>query len=93
MEQKIHEVSDYEIEKIIKVDLLGSIRLCRSVLPVMMQTSSTKNQSSNITGPGGMGGVIINISSTPAISGNAGGFPHSIAKSGNITLTKCIVKE
>ena len=40
-----------------------------------------------------MGGVIINISSTPAISGRVGGFPYSIAKSGNITLTKCIAKE
>jgi len=91
--KKIHEVSDYELEKIINFDLLGSIRLCRTVLPVMMQSSSTKNQSSNITGAGGMGGVIINNSSTPAISGHAGGFPYSIAKSGNITLTKCIAKE
>lgn len=40
-----------------------------------------------------MGGVIINISSKQAISGHAGGFPYSIAKSGNRTLTKCIAKE
>jgi 3-oxoacyl-[acyl-carrier protein] reductase len=40
-----------------------------------------------------VGGVIINISSTPAISGHLGDFPYSIAKSGNITSTKFIVKE
>lgn len=39
------------------------------------------------------GGVIITISSTPAISGEPGGFPYSIAKSGNIALTKCLAKE
>lgn len=39
------------------------------------------------------GGVIITISSTPAISGRTGGFPYTIAKAGNISLTKCIAKE
>jgi 3-oxoacyl-[acyl-carrier protein] reductase len=89
--KKIHEGSTHDLEKIISVDLIGSVRLCRAVLPVMMQT--TTDQSSNKPGGGGVGGVIINISSTPAISGHLGGFPYSIAKSGNITLTKCIAKE
>ncbi len=91
--KKIHEGSNDELEKIINVDLFGSVRLCRAVLPIMMQTSSTENQNSNPTRGRGVGGVIINISSTPAISGRVGGFPYSIAKSGNITLTKCIAKE
>lgn len=39
------------------------------------------------------GGVIISISSTPAISGQPGGFPYSVAKAGNIALTKCLAKE
>ncbi len=39
------------------------------------------------------GGVVITISSTPALSGRTGGFPYTIAKSGNISLTKCIAKE
>lgn len=39
------------------------------------------------------GGVIITISSTPAISGRIGGFPYTVAKAGNISLTKCIAKE
>jgi 3-oxoacyl-[acyl-carrier protein] reductase len=38
-------------------------------------------------------GVIVTISSTPAISGHIGGFPYTIAKAGNISLTKCIAKE
>ena len=91
--KNIHEGSSDELERIINVDLLGSIRLCRAVLPVMLQDSSNEFQSKNKTGGRGMGGVIINISSTPAISGRVGGFPYSIAKSGNITLTKCIAKE
>jgi 3-oxoacyl-[acyl-carrier protein] reductase len=59
----------------------------------MMQNSSNMNHGSNIIAGREGGGVIINISSTPAISGRVGGFPYSIAKSGNITLTKCIAKE
>ena len=47
--KKIHEGSNDELEKIINVDLFGSVRLCRAVLPVMMQTSSTENQNSNPT--------------------------------------------
>jgi NAD(P)-dependent dehydrogenase (short-subunit alcohol dehydrogenase family) len=91
--KKIHEGSEEELQKIINVDLFGSIRLCRAVLPLMVQTASTEDQKSLSTGRGYWGGVIINISSTPAISGQIGGFPYSIAKSGNITLTKCIAKE
>ena len=92
--KKIHEGSHDDLEKIISVDLFGSIRLCRAVLPVMLQTTLNENKNSNITrGINAGGGVIINISSTPALSGRVGGFPYSIAKSGNITLTKCIAKE
>ena len=91
--KKIHEGSDDELEKIINVDLFGSIRLCRAVLPIMIINSSNVIQSSNILGGRDDGGVIINISSAIAISGRVGGFPYSIAKSGNRTLTKCIAKE
>ena len=38
-------------------------------------------------------GVIINISSTPAIAGHTRGAPYTIAKSANIALTKCIAME
>ena len=68
--KQIHEGSDGELEKIIDVDLFGSVRLCRAVLPIMMQNLSHISPSSNVIGgrEGGVG-VIINISSTPAISG------------------------
>lgn len=39
------------------------------------------------------GGVIINISSTPAIAGYAERSPYNIAKDTNIALTKCIARE
>jgi 3-oxoacyl-[acyl-carrier protein] reductase len=38
-------------------------------------------------------GVIINISSTPAIAGYTKGAPYTIAKAANIALTKCIAME
>jgi 3-oxoacyl-[acyl-carrier protein] reductase len=91
--KKIHEGPIEDLRKIIEVDLFGSVRLCQGVLPIMMQKSSTVNLSNKKTDKEAVGGVIINISSTPAISGHAGGFPYSIAKSGCITLTKSIAKE
>jgi 3-oxoacyl-[acyl-carrier protein] reductase len=91
--KKIHEGSIEDLRNIIEVDLFGSVRLCQGVLPIMMQKSSTVNLSNKKTDKEAVGGVIINISSTPAISGHAGGFPYSIAKSGCITLTKSIAKE
>jgi 3-oxoacyl-[acyl-carrier protein] reductase len=38
-------------------------------------------------------GVIINISSIPAIAGYTKGAPYTIAKAANIALTKCIAME
>ncbi|WP_148686997.1 SDR family NAD(P)-dependent oxidoreductase [Candidatus Nitrosocosmicus hydrocola] len=56
-----------------------------------LETVSLNNQEDSDQTNGG--GVIITISSTPAISGRIGGFPYTIAKAGNISLTKCIAKE
>jgi 3-oxoacyl-[acyl-carrier protein] reductase len=56
-----------------------------------LETDTLNNQEDNDQTNGG--GVIITISSTPAISGRIGGFPYTIAKAGNISLTKCIAKE
>lgn len=80
--KRFHEVTDEEQEKIIEVDLKGSIRLSKAVIHSMLQNGLNRN-----------GGVIINISSTPAISGHIEGSPYSIAKAGNIALTKCIAME
>ena len=80
--KRFHEVTDEEQEKIIEVDLKGSIRLSKAVIRSMLQNVLNRN-----------GGVIINISSTPAIAGHIEGSPYTIAKAGNIALTKCIAME
>lgn len=82
--KRFHEVTDEELQKIMGVDVQGSIRVSRAVISSMIQ----KNTNENIKG-----GVIINISSTPAIAGHTEGAPYTIAKAANIALTKCIAKE
>jgi NAD(P)-dependent dehydrogenase (short-subunit alcohol dehydrogenase family) len=67
------------------------VRLSRAVIPVMLQNTSTTSE--NEAGNGNEGGVIINISSTPAIAGYTEGSPYTIAKTANIALTKCIARE
>lgn len=117
--KKPHEVTISELERVLSVDLLGSVRLSRAIIPLMLRSKVTYNGVSladlhkPIANPPNnkieettrvlnrlkknypklRGGVIITISSTPAISGQPGGFPYSIAKAGNIALTKCIAKE
>jgi 3-oxoacyl-[acyl-carrier protein] reductase len=83
--KRFHEVTDQELQKILEVDLQGTVRLSKAVIPSMLKKDSNKNR--------GAGGVIINISSTPAIAGHTQGAPYTIAKSANIALTKCIAME
>lgn len=75
--KKFHEVKDDEADAIIDVDLKGTFRLTRAVIAAM-----TKK-----------GGVIISISSTPAIAGHTEGAPYTIAKSAIIAMTKHIALE
>lgn len=63
----------------------------KSIVVHESETVSLNNQKNS--DQTNRGGVIITISSTPAISGRIGGFPYTIAKAGNISLTKCIAKE
>jgi len=76
--KRFHEVAEDEFDKVMRVDLKGTLRLCRFVLPTMIKNG---------------GGVIINISSTPAISGYTEGAPYTIAKAGIIAITKHIALE
>lgn len=76
--KRFHKVAEVEFDKVIQVDLKGTLRLCHSALPFMI-----KNR----------GGVIINISSTPALSGHTEGSPYTIAKAGVIAITKHIALE
>ena len=83
--KRFHEGTDEELQKIMGVDIQGSARLSRAVISSMIQK--------NINKKNGGGGVIINMSSTPAIVGHTEGAPYTIAKAANIALTKCIAKE
>ena len=76
--KKLHEVSDQDLIDILQVDLIGSFRLTKEILKIMIKNGR---------------GVIINIASTPAISGHICGSPYSIAKAGLICLTKHIALE
>lgn len=64
-EMRFDETSDEDLEKILNVDTKGTFRCCREVLPIMVKQDH---------------GVIINISSTPAISGYVKGASYTVAK-------------
>ena len=83
--KNLHEIEDDRFMEIIDVDLMGSIRLSKAVITQMIKS---ENEHKNKRG-----GVIINISSTPALSGHIEGSPYTIAKSGVIGLTKHIARE
>ncbi len=74
----VHELKDDEILKIMHVDFFGSLRLVRECIPYMI-----KNKK----------GVIINISSIPAIDGDIEGAAYAFSKSCCITLTKFIARQ
>jgi 3-oxoacyl-[acyl-carrier protein] reductase len=77
--KKFHQITDEELDKILEVDLKGSVRLSKAVINHMLKD--------------GIGGVIINISSTPAIAGHVQGAPYTLAKAALIALTKHIAME
>jgi 3-oxoacyl-[acyl-carrier protein] reductase len=76
--KKVHDITDKQLLNILQVDLIGSFRISKEILKIMMKKSK---------------GVIINIASTPAISGHSYGSPYTIAKAGLIGLTKHIALE
>ena len=69
-------IEDYQ--NVINVDLMGSIRCCKKIIPLMKRNKY---------------GSIVNISSTPALSGHDLGAPYTIAKAGILGLTKHLAKE
>lgn len=75
--KEFHKVDDQEFKDVLAVDLRGSFRITRAVIPLMIKK----------------GGVIINISSTPAVSGHTEGAPYTMAKSALIAMTKHIALE
>jgi len=87
--KRFHDSTLEDFDKIIEVDLKGSMRLSKAVIPLMLgNINEVKKKKEK-----GKGGVIINISSTPAIAGYTEGSLYNIAKAAIISLTKCIAKE
>jgi len=76
--KQVHETEEKEILKILNVDFLGSFRIIKECLPYMIKQGK---------------GVIVNISSTPALQGDNEGFVYALAKSLCITLTKFIARQ
>jgi 3-oxoacyl-[acyl-carrier protein] reductase len=72
------KIQDQDLKNVLDVDTIGTYRCCREVLPVMIEKRR---------------GVIINISSTPAISGYVKGAPYTVAKAANLGITKHIAAE
>jgi len=72
------EISDQDLIEVLQVDTLGTLRCCREAIPIMVKQHH---------------GTIINISSTPAISGYVKGAPYTVAKAANLGITKHIAAE
>jgi 3-oxoacyl-[acyl-carrier protein] reductase len=72
------QIQDQDLKNVVDVDTIGTYRCCRAVLPIMVEKRR---------------GVIINISSTPAISGYVKGAPYTVAKAANLGITKHIAAE
>lgn len=73
--KRFDELKVEEFQQVLNVDLLGTFRLSQKILAAMTEKG---------------GGVIVNIASTPALSGHTDGVPYTVAKAGIIALTKCI---
>jgi 3-oxoacyl-[acyl-carrier protein] reductase len=82
--KKYHQMTDRALDAILEVDLKGTIHMTRAFLPSMIRKTSRS---------GGASGVIINIASTPALSGQKEGAPYTIAKAAVVAVTKHIALE
>jgi 3-oxoacyl-[acyl-carrier protein] reductase len=76
--KKLFELTSEDFFKPLNVDLFGSFLCARAVAPHMMRQEK---------------GVIVNVSSTPALAGHDKGFAFTVAKAGIIGLTKALAYE
>jgi 3-oxoacyl-[acyl-carrier protein] reductase len=76
--KRFMELSPEDFYKPINVDLFGSFLCARAVAPHFLKQKS---------------GVIVNVSSTPALSGHNKGFAFTVAKAGVLGLTKALAFE
>lgn len=82
--KKYHQMTDRALDAILEVDLKGTIHMTRAFLPSMVRKTNRSR---------GTSGVIINIASTPALSGQREGAPYTIAKAAVVAVTKHIALE
>ncbi len=82
--KKYHKMTDRALDAIMEVDLKGTIHMTRAFLPSMIRKTNRSRRNS---------GVIINIASTPAMSGHREGAPYTIAKAAVVAVTKHIALE
>ena len=76
--KKLFELTSEDFFKPLNVDLLGSFLCARAVAPHMVRQKK---------------GVIVNVSSTPALAGHNKGFAFTVAKAAVIGLTKALAFE
>jgi 3-oxoacyl-[acyl-carrier protein] reductase len=76
--KRLFELTAEDFFKPINVDLFGSFLCARAVAPEMIRKRR---------------GVIVNVSSTPALAGHDRGFAFTVAKAGIIGLTKALAFE
>ncbi len=76
--KKLFEITAEDFFKPINVDLFGSFLCSRAVAPHMIRQEK---------------GVIVNVSSTPALAGHDKGFAFTVAKAAVIGLTKALAFE
>lgn len=69
----LHETSDAMWDRVIGVNLTGTFRLTRAVLPVMIDAGR---------------GSVVNVASEAGLRGNASGNAYTVSKHGVVGLTK-----
>ena len=76
--RKLHDIDEVELMNVFNIDVLGSFRVIKHVLPSMIERRR---------------GVVILFSSTPAIAGYDKGGAYTVAKAANLGLAKEIAAE
>lgn len=74
---KLSHVTEEMWNNVMNVDLKGTFLSSRAVSPIMMRQKR---------------GKILNISSTPALTGDVYGFAYSVAKAGILGMTKSLAR-
>ncbi|MHB1908905.1 MAG: SDR family NAD(P)-dependent oxidoreductase [Nitrososphaerales archaeon] len=77
-DESLHRIDEADILRIFEADVLGSFRVIKDAIPLMIAQDS---------------GVVILFSSTPAISGYDKGGAYTLSKAANLGLVKAIAAE